>query len=105
MRSRDERIVSLASNLNLDDYDQGPFSTSVVKRFLAQVAQLRQELEERAATEKVREREMESILVVDYCYGFINDHTVKFGSEGVDSLDLTSCRLLIVFSNWFPTYL
>ena len=48
---------------------------------------------------------MELILVVDYCYGFINDHTVKFGSEGVDSLDLTSCRLLIVFSNWFPTYL
>ena len=56
--------MSLASTLNLDGYDQAPFSTSVVKRFLAQVAQLRQELEERAASEKVREREMESILLL-----------------------------------------
>ena len=46
---------------------------------------------------------MESILVVDYCYGFINDHTAKFGSEGVGLLDLTSCKLLIIFSNRFPT--
>ena len=81
MRSRDEKIVSLASTLNLDGYDQGPFSTSVVKQFLTQVAQLRQELEERAASEKVRERERDGVhfIAMD-----LSDHTVKFGSEGVD---------------------
>ena len=100
MRSRDDRIVSLASNLNLDGYEQGPFGMSVVKRFLAQVAQLRQELEEKAAREKVRE--VEFIAIVDHCYGFIDDCTVKFGREGVNSLDLSSCRLLL-FSNWFLT--
>lgn len=64
MRLRDERIVSLASSLMLDGYEQGPFGTSVVKQFLTRVAQLRQELEERAAREKVREMEL---TVIVYC--------------------------------------
>ena len=54
MRSRDERIVSLASILELDGYEQAPFSTSAVKQFLTKVAQLRQDLEEKAARERVR---------------------------------------------------
>ena len=57
---RDERIVSLASILNLDGYEQAPFSTSAVKQFLTKVAQLRQDLEEKAARERVRERVRES---------------------------------------------
>ena len=45
---------------------------------------------------------MKSILLLIIAMD-LSDHTIKFGSEGVDSLNLISCRLLIIFSNWFPT--
>jgi hypothetical protein len=90
---RDERIVSLASSQSLDGYEQGPFSTSVVKRFLTQVAQLRQDLEERAASERVRERQIELIFVVDHYYGFIDDCT---GGRFIGFINL-----YVKFSNWF----
>ena len=54
MKRRDADIISLASKLNLDGFDKGPFSAPTVKKFLAQVAQLRQEVKEKATRERVR---------------------------------------------------
>ena len=55
MRSRDDKIVTLATKLSLDGYEEGPFSAPTVKKFLTQVARLRQDMEEKATREKVRE--------------------------------------------------
>lgn len=57
MKQRDIHIVSLASKLKLDGFDEGPFSVTVVKQFLAQVVQLRQDEEDKAARERVSLRQ------------------------------------------------
>lgn len=62
VRLRDDKIVSLASSLKVEGYERGPFSASAVKQFLTRVAQLRQDLEEKAAREKVREMVINFIM-------------------------------------------
>ena len=61
MEARDAQVVSLAGQLQVEDYKHGPFSADSVKVFLSEATRRLREQEERVRQEKVRVQQASSI--------------------------------------------